>query len=118
MANSFIYYPKCTTCQKAKKWLDDNKIDYTARDITLDTPTFDELSRWHEQKSDYPLKKFFNYSGVIYKAMGLKDNLQNLSKDEQLKLLSENCMLIKRPILISGSRVFVGFKQELWGEIL
>ena len=111
----FICYPKCTTCQKAKKWLDDNKIKYELRDIKEDNNTFEELSKWYKI-SGLPLKKFFNTSGLLYKSMGLKDKLPNMSEEEQLKLLSTDGMLVKRPFLINEDFVLVGFKEKEWSE--
>ena len=97
--NEFICYPKCTTCQKAKKWLDDNKIEYGLRDIKQDNPSFEELSAWYKM-SGLPLKKFFNTSGLLYKSMELKDKLPTMSDEEQLKLLATDGMLVKRPLVI------------------
>lgn len=111
----FICYPKCTTCQKAKKWLDDNRIDYEIRDIKLDNPTFEELTEWYN-KSGLPLKKFFNTSGLLYKSMDLKNKLPQMSEDEKLKLLSADGMLVKRPLLISDDFVLVSFKEKEWSE--
>lgn len=113
----FICYPKCTTCQKAKKWLDANKIDYEIRDIKESNPTYEELSDWHKI-SGLPLKKFFNTSGLLYKSMSLKDRLPGMSEDEQLKLLATDGMLVKRPILVGDDFVLVGFKEKEWSEIL
>ncbi len=113
----FICYPKCTTCQKAKKWLDDNKIEYELRDIKENNPTFEELCEWHKM-SGLPLKKFFNTSGLLYKSMGLKDKLPNMSEEEQLKLLSTDGMLVKRPFLINEDFVLIGFKEKEWSEKL
>jgi arsenate reductase len=110
----FICYPKCTTCQKAKKWLDDNKIEYEFRDIKLDNPTLDELTEWHK-KSGLPLKKFFNTSGLLYKSLDLKNKLITMSEDEMLKLLASDGMLVKRPLVIGENFVFVGFKENEWG---
>ena len=110
----FICYPKCTTCQKAKKWLDDNKIEYEFRDIKLDNPTLDELTEWHK-KSGLPLKKFFNTSGLLYKSLDLKNKLITMSEDEMLKLLASDGMLVKRPLVIGKNFVFVGFKENEWG---
>lgn len=109
----FICYPKCTTCQKAKKWLEDNNIEYELRDIKEYKPTYEELSDWYK-KSGLPLKKFFNTSGLLYKSMSLKDKLPQLSDEEQLNLLSSDGMLVKRPILTDGTFVFVGFKENEW----
>lgn len=111
----FICYPKCTTCQKAKKWLDDNKIKYEQRDIKENNPTFDELSEWFKM-SGLPLKKFFNTSGLLYKSMELKNKLPNMSEEEQLTLLSTDGMLVKRPILIGENFVLIGFKEKEWSE--
>lgn len=111
----FICYPKCTTCQKAKKWLDDNKIEYELRDIKEDKPTFEELSEWYKM-SGLPLKKFFNTSGLLYKSMGLKDRLATMSEEEQLKLLATDGMLVKRPLLIGEDFVLTGFKGKEWSE--
>lgn len=113
----FICYPKCTTCQKAKKWLDDNNVEYELRDIKIDNPTFMELKEWHE-KSGLPLKKFFNTSGLLYKSMELKDKLPLMSDDEMLSLLATDGMLVKRPLLIAKDFVLVGFKETEWGEKL
>lgn len=113
----FICYPKCTTCQKAKKWLDDNKIKYELRDIKEDNPTFEELSKWYKM-SGLPLKKFFNTSGLLYKSLGLKDKLSNMSEEEQLRLLATDGMLVKRPLSISEDFILVGFKEKEWSEKL
>lgn len=109
----YICYPKCTTCQRAKKWLDDNNVSYELRDIKLNNPSFDELSLWY-QKSGLPLKKFFNTSGLLYKSMELKDKLPNMTENEMLELLSTDGMLVKRPILIGEDFVLVGFKEADW----
>ena len=109
----FICYPKCTTCQKAQKWLDDNKIEYEFRDIKLDNPTLDELTEWHK-KSDLPLKKFFNTSGLLYKSLDLKNKLPAMNDDEMLNLLASDGMLVKRPLVIGEDFVFVGFKENEW----
>ena len=111
----FICYPKCTTCQKAKKWLDDNKIEYTLRDIKLDRPSLDELTTWY-QNSGLPLKKFFNTSGLLYKSLDLKNKLPTMAEDEMLTLLSTDGMLVKRPLLVGDSFVLVGFKEAEWRE--
>lgn len=113
----FICYPKCTTCQKAKKWLDDNKIDYELRDIKLDNPTLNELTDWYK-KSGLPLKKFFNTSGLLYKSLDLKNKLPEMTEDEMFKLLSTDGMLVKRPLLIGEDFVLVGFKDTVWAETL
>ena len=109
----FICYPKCTTCQKARKWLDDNGIKYEFRDIKLDNPTLDELTGWYK-KSGLPLKKFFNTSGVLYKSLDLKNKLPTMTEDEVLKLLASDGMLVKRPLLIGDGFVLVGFKEAEW----
>ena len=109
----FICYPKCTTCQKAKKWLDDNKIEYELRDIKEDNPSFEELSVWYKV-SGLPLKKFFNTSGLLYKSMELKDKLPTMSEEEQLKLLATEGMLVKRPLVIGEDFVLIGFKESEW----
>ena len=114
---TFICYPKCTTCQKAKKWLDDNKIEYEFRDIKEDNPSYEELSVWHKM-SGLPLKKFFNTSGLLYKSMELKDKLPTMPEEEQLKLLATDGMLVKRPLVISKDFVLVGFKESEWSEKL
>jgi len=111
----FICYPKCTTCQKAKKWLDEKGIEYELRDIKEDNPTLDELITWHKQ-SGLPLKKIFNTSGLLYKSMELKDKLPAMNEEEQLKLLASDGMLVKRPLLIGEDFVLVGFKESEWSE--
>ena len=110
---TFISYPKCTTCQKAQKWLVENGISYTFRDIKMENPTYEELSVWH-QRSGLPLKKLFNTSGLLYKSMGLKDKLPEMSEDEMLKLLAADGMLVKRPLLVGDDFVLVGFKEAEW----
>ena len=113
----FICYPSCTTCQKAKKWLDDNKIQYELRDIKEDNPSFEELSAWYEI-SGLSLKKFFNTSGLLYKSMELKTKLSAMSDEEQLKLLATDGMLVKRPILVAEDKILVGAKEKEWEEYL
>ena len=113
----FICYPKCTTCQKARKWLDDNQIEYEFRDIKLDNPMLDELTEWYK-KSGLPLKKFFNTSGLLYKSLDLKNKLPTMSEDEMLKLLASDGMLVKRPLLIGDDFVLVGFKEAEWSAAL
>ena len=113
----FICYPKCTTCQKAKRWLDDNKIEYELRDIKEDNPSMDELSDWYKM-SGLPLKKFFNTSGLLYKSMELKYKLPNMSEEDQLKLLATDGMLVKRPLVIGEDFVLVGFKESEWSDKL
>ena len=113
----FICYPKCTTCQKAKKWLDDNGVEYELRDIKIDNPSYEELKLWYK-KSGLPLKKFFNTSGLLYKSMELKDKLPGMSDDEMLKLLATDGMLVKRPLLVGDDFVFTGFKEAEWKCLL
>ena len=113
----FICYPKCSTCQKAKKWLEEQKIEYTERHIADQNPTYDELKEWYA-KSGLPLKKFFNTSGLLYKEMQLKDKLVNMNEEEMLKLLATNGMLVKRPLMVNGETVLVGFKEAEWSEKL
>ena len=113
----FLCYPKCTTCQKAKAWLDNQDVSYTLRDIKLDNPTAEELRQWWTA-SGLPLKKFFNTSGLQYKALGLKDKLPAMSEEEQLALLSTDGMLVKRPILVGDGFVLTGFRQAEWEEKL
>ena len=109
----FVCYPKCTTCQKAKAWLDAAGLDYTMRDIKSDNPTEAELRQWYQQ-SGAPLKKFFNTSGIQYRALELKDKLPQMSEDEQLALLATDGMLVKRPLLITEDEVLIGFKEAEW----
>ena len=111
----FICYPKCSTCQKAKKWLDEHNIVYNERHIVEESPTYDELKEWHK-RSGLPLKRFFNTSGLLYKEMKLKDKLSEMSEEEQLKLLATNGMLVKRPIVVGDDTVLVGFKEAEWTE--
>ena len=111
----FICYPKCTTCQKAKKYLDSREASYTDRHIKEDQPSEEELRLWHS-RSGLPLKKFFNTSGLQYKALGLKDKLPTMSEDEQFALLASDGMLVKRPILVGDDFVLVGFKEDQWAE--
>ena len=113
----FVCYPRCTTCQNAQKWLDENNIEYVQRDIKTDNPSYDELKEWTE-KSGLPIKRFFNTSGLLYKSMGLKDKLAEMSDEEKLKLLATDGMLVKRPILVGEDFVLVGFKQPEWERIL
>lgn len=113
----FICYAKCTTCQKAKKWLDDNGIDYVERPIKEQNPTADELKNWH-RLSGLPLKKFFNTSGLLYKSMNLKDRIPQMSEDEQYSLLASDGMLVKRPLLVGDDFVFAGFREEDWKAVL
>ena len=109
----FVEYPKCTTCQRAKKWLDENHVAYADRHIKEENPTVEELKEWHKM-SGLPLKKFFNTSGKLYKEMGLKDKLAQMSQEEQIKLLASDGMLVKRPLIIEDDRILVGFKEAEW----
>ena len=113
----FLQYPPCSTCQKAKKWLDDHGVDYTPRHIKEENPSFEELAGWL-QKSGLPVKKFFNTSGLLYKSMGLKDRLPTMTEEEQLRLLSSDGMLVKRPLVITDTGVLVGFREKEWEETL
>lgn len=113
----FVYYPRCSTCQKAKKWLDENNLKYTERHIVEENPSYEDLKDWYS-RSGLPLKKFFNTSGLLYKDMKLKDKLPAMSEDEQLKLLATNGMLVKRPVLVNGDTVLLGFKEAEWVEKL
>ncbi|MBO5227843.1 MAG: arsenate reductase family protein [Lachnospiraceae bacterium] len=113
----FMCYPKCSTCQKARKWLDEHNIEYTERHIANDNPAYDELKEWYT-KSGLPLKKFFNTSGLLYKEMQLKDKLSGMNEEEQLRLLATNGMLVKRPIVVKEDTVLVGFKETEWNERL
>jgi arsenate reductase len=111
----FICYPKCTTCQKAKKWLDGHEVQYEVRDIKAKNPSYDELKTWLVV-SGLPVKKFFNTSGLLYKSLNLKDKLSAMSDEECLKLLATDGMLVKRPLLVSDEAVLVGFKESEWGK--
>lgn len=111
-----LCYPKCSTCQKARKWLQEHNIEFTERHIAEENSSFEELQAWYK-KSGLPLKKFFNTSGMIYKEMQLKDKLPAMSEEEQIKLLATNGMLVKRPIVVSEDKVLVGFKEAQWEEL-
>ena len=113
----FLEYPSCTTCKKAKAWLQSKGLEFTARHIKEENPTAEELSGWQE-KSGLELKKFFNTSGLVYKDLGLKDTLPTMSREEQLALLASNGMLVKRPIVVTGDAVLVGFKEKDWEKLL
>ncbi len=113
----FICYPKCTTCRKAQKWLDDNKIEYELRDIKAEKPNIDELREFYKL-SGQTLKKLFNTSGLLYKSMDLKNKLPEMSEEEMLALLSSDGMLVKRPLLVSDEFVLIGFKEKEWEEKL
>ena len=113
----FIQYPPCSTCQKAKKWLDEQGITYEDRHIKLENPTYEELKAWYE-KSGLPLKRFFNTSGLLYKSMELKDKLPNMTEEEQLQLLATDGMLVKRPILVTEKGITTGFKVAEWEKLI
>ena len=113
----FLEYPPCSTCQKAKKWLDEYHVSYVSRHIKENNPSAEELKAWR-QKSGLPLKRFFNTSGVLYKSMALKDKLPSMTEEEQFELLSTDGMLVKRPIIVADSFVLVGFKEKEWEEAL
>ena len=111
----FVEYPKCTTCKKAKKWLEDHEAKFQDRDIKSENPSEEELRKWHET-SGLPLKRFFNTSGQLYRQMQLKDKLPEMSEDEQYRLLATDGMLVKRPIVVTEECVLVGFKEDEWSE--
>ena len=113
----FICYPKCSTCQKAKKWLDENRIEYTEGHIVEENPTYEELKSWYT-RSGLPLKKFFNTSGMLYKEMQLKDRLTDMGEEEQLKLLATNGMLVKRPLIVGDDVILTKYKKKEWAEKL
>lgn len=117
MKPTVLYYAKCSTCQKAIKWLEEKGIDYTGRPIKEENPSAGELKLWHE-RSGLPLKKFFNTSGPLYKEMGLKDKLKEMSEEEQLQLLATDGMLVKRPLLVSDQVVYPGFKDSEWEKLV
>lgn len=117
MSVLFLEYPKCTTCKKAKAWLEENNVAFADRHIVEQNPTAEELKAWW-QKSGLPLKKFFNTSGLLYKSMNLKENLKEMTEEEQLQLLASDGMLVKRPLLILEDRVLVGFRETQWQEAL
>ncbi len=113
----FIEYPKCSTCKKAKKWLDDHGVEYADRHIVEENPSYEELKNWY-QKSGLPLRKFFNTSGLLYKETNLKDKLPSMSEEEMLQLLSTNGMLVKRPLVVADDVILTGFKEADWGALL
>ena len=113
----FLQYPPCSTCQKAKKWLDEHELSYTDRHIKENNPTYEELKAWY-QRSGLPLKKFFNTSGLVYKALNLKEKLPGMSEEEQLRLLATDGMMVKRPLLVTEDTVLVGFKMAEWERLL
>ena len=113
----FICYPKCSTCQKARKWLEANHLEFTERHIVEENPSYEELKEWYAE-SGLPLKKFFNTSGMLYKEMQLKDKLPTMSEEEQLKLLATNGMLVKRPLIVNGNIILTGFKEAEWEKAM
>ena len=113
----FICYPKCSTCQKARKWLEVNHLEFTERHIVEENPSYEELKEWYAE-SGLPLKKFFNTSGMLYKEMQLKDKLPTMSEEEQLKLLATNGMLVKRPLIVNGNIILTGVKEAEWEKAL
>ena len=113
----FIHYPQCTTCKKAKAFLDNNHVQYETRDIKVDNPSFDEIKEWLAL-SELPVRRFFNTSGQLYRSLGLKDKLQTMSEEECLRLLATDGMLVKRPLLVDKSTALVGFKQTEWETVL
>ena len=113
----FICYPKCTTCQKAKRYLEEHGLPFSLRDIKTENPTYEELKVW-QKKSRLPLRRFFNTSGLQYRALELKDRLGQMGEEEQLQLLASDGMLVKRPLLITGDTVLVGFREAAWNEAL
>lgn len=113
----FVCYPRCSTCKKAQKWLEENQVDYTFRDIKEDNPTLDELKTWHE-KSGLPLKKFFNTSGQLYRSMELSKKLPTMPEEEQFALLASDGLLVKRPLVVTDDKVLVGFKEADWADAL
>ncbi len=113
----FIEYPKCSTCKKAKAWLDNHNVEFDDRHIVGDNPTADELRLWHKM-SDLPLRRFFNTSGMLYRDLALKDKLPDMSEDEMLELLASNGMLVKRPLLVLDDTVLVGFRETEWAALL
>lgn len=117
MSVLFLEYPPCSTCQRAKKWLDEHQVSYEARHIKEQNPTADELKEWHA-KSGQPLKKFFNTSGLVYKSLQLKDKLPDMNEEEQYEMLSTDGMLVKRPLMIGDDFVLIGFKEAEWEKAL
>jgi arsenate reductase len=112
----FIEYPPCSTCKKAKAWLDDHGLAYETRHIKEENPTYEELKAW-QAKSGLPLKRFFNTSGLLYKSLNLKERLPEMTEEEQLRLLASDGMLVKRPILVTEERILVGFREAEWTEV-
>lgn len=113
----FLQYPPCSTCKKAKNWLDEHGIEYTARHIKEENPTYEELKEWYG-RSGLPLKKFFNTSGLVYKSLGLKDKLPGMTEEEQLRLLASDGMLVKRPLVILEDKILAGFREKEWNDAL
>lgn len=113
MKNMFIEYPKCSTCKKAKKWLEENNIDFVDRNIVEETPTVEELTKWIKE-SGQDIKKWFNTSGLKYKELNLKDRLESMTEEEKIELLASDGMLIKRPVLVSDKAILIGFREETW----
>lgn len=113
----FVQYPKCTTCKKAAKWLDEHGISYESRHIKEENPTFDELKQWNE-KSGLDIKRFFNTSGMLYREMNLKEKLEQMTPEEKLKLLATDGMLVKRPIIVTEGTVLTGFREKEWEDVL
>ena len=113
----FLQYPPCSTCKKARAWLDERGIEYNARHIKEENPTYEELKQWH-QMSGLPLKKFFNTSGLLYKSMGLKEKLPGMTEEEQLRLLATDGMLVKRPLVILEDKILAGFREKEWIDAL
>ena len=113
----FVEYPKCSTCQRAKKWLDSNNVEYTDRHIVEQNPTYEELKEWHK-RSGLSLKKFFNTSGMLYRSLELKDKLPNMSEEEQYRMLATDGMLVKRPLIVGVDFVLTGFREKEWTEKL
>ncbi|MGL6199236.1 MAG: arsenate reductase family protein [Lachnospiraceae bacterium] len=113
----FIAYPKCSTCQRAKKWLEEKEITFESRNIVENNPTSEELAEWHK-RSGLPLKKFFNTSGMKYKELGLKDKLSEMSEKEQIELLATDGMLVKRPLIVDDNFILIGFREKEWSEKL
>ena len=113
----FLQYPPCSTCQKAKKWLDEHGISYEDRHIKAQNPTYEELKAWYVA-SGLPLKRFFNTSGLLYKSLNLKDRLPNMTEEEQLQLLATDGMLVKRPLIVKGDLILIGFREKEWEQLL
>lgn len=116
MSILYLEYPKCSTCKKAKNWLEKNHIVFQQRDIVQQNPTKEELQAWHK-KSGMPLKKFFNTSGLVYKELGLKDKLKDMTEQQQYEILATNGMLVKRPIIVTDDTILIGFKEAEWEKL-